>query len=284
MNFLKSLILGLISTFVLLPASYGNSCIFSKPQFNEKLRQTYRQNPITLVETFTQASHRLIASDIQDRQNVQNQNNIMKLAFDLNLISSAASKNFNSSSVFRPLMDWVRTQYWGNVQKLYFNKEKKIKLFAPDLLAPGEVAVVDEFPVLGKVYSFKSRNCLRSERKVHLCDDNKIYEAKVQFSPLLSCRNSNITENFRGVYYLSFSKQHGFKIVDVSLSGKRILLSSLNHLLTLRKNRYNKDGILAQLQILSSSYGSFLNPPRVPHSNGLLSRYRSYSPRIPASL
>ncbi len=282
MNSLKPHLLIILVGLSAQPA-FSQVCNFASEKFQNRVQKKFKQNPVRLIETFTIASHKLFLQNIDSKKAAQNQNQILSNSFDVNRINQSLLKTLKTRSVTRYLMDWVRTQYWGNIDQLYYSKELSLKSFSKDILAPHELNITNTHPVMTKVTRLSSRKCNTAEKRTGLCPGT-VYEAKVQFSPYISCRQDILEKSFQGKFLLSFKRNQGFKILDVELSGKRIVLSSLDFLISQKRKGLNSQALTTQLRYLSSNSGSFTLPGVTAHSNSFLAKYSQPAPRLPASL
>ena len=127
--------------------------------------------------------------------------------------------------------------------------------------------------------------CSKQESMLLGCKKD-IYKLSLQFSPEVSCKSKSLKKAFEGHFYLSYNKKYGFKILDVKFSGKRLVMSSLEMMDSLKKNGFNKVAISQHLNLLSSHGKTFRLPKRRVRTRDFLAKFNKpiSDNRVPASL
>lgn len=276
----KYFLLGLISTsFLISSSSYAvtnNYCSKVPNSYGRKLARSYKQNPIKFLEEFLKASN-----DTASDQNSQNK--LISASFDLRKVYRANAKSFKSKIITNSLFDWIRTQYFGNLKSNYLDKNDYLLKQKYDLLTQTEKLNMKNFKPLWT--SIEKVQCSKKETALLGCSKG-MFKVSLQLSPEVSCKTKDLKKAFEVDFYLTFHSKYGFKVLDLNLAGKRIVMDSVDMMLSLKKDGFNKTAISRQLNVLSLGSNTFKIPRKQVHSGRFLANFgkKAKSERQPASL
>lgn len=238
--------------------------------------KVFGQSPFDLVDSFLK-----VQNEPEVKNNIKNKNSLLTASFDISKIYKTNIKLFKSKALSPLVFDWIRTQYFASSEKNIFDKSNSLISKNIDLLSSSELTTVKNGSHYAK--SFKSRNCTRQESKLLGCQ--RLYIITAQNSPEISCKKKERISSFESTFYLTFSKRYGFKIIDVAVSGKRIVLDSMKHLVHLKNKGFNKNAIRSQLTMLAADAKTFKLPRRQISTRKFLAKVRkNSSDRMPSSL
>lgn len=212
---------------------------------------------------------------------VDSQNLLMKSGFDVSRIYKSNIKNFKSKALSQNLFDWVRTQYFGNLEKSLYSKNKQLLRENTDLFSSREQQQMSS--TQSYATSISPYKCSKKEAQLLGCKNSYIVTA--QTAAAVSCKDKKIKPAFESHFYLTYSKKYGFKILDVAISGKRIVLDSLKHMMSLKRKGFNKTAIASHISILSEQANTFKLPRKQVNTKRFLATFKNADPdRLPSSL
>lgn len=217
--------------------------------------------------------------------NIKYQNALLAASFDIKSLYKSNAKNFKSKVLSNIFFDWVRTQYFGNLDKNYLQKKNYLLSKNFDLLTSLEREQMKSFTPL--ITSFEQRGCTKKESQLLGCSKN-LFKVGVQLIPEISCKKKEIKNAFNTEFFLTYSSKYGFKILDLKLSGKRIVMDTVDYMFNLQLSGFNKSAISTRLQLLSKNKKTFRIPRRQINTKRFLAKFQrkndSNEERIPASL
>ena len=263
-------------------AETRNFCSKVSRGYEKKLTQRFKQNPKLFLEHLLEESKKSM-SDADSR------NKLIAASFDLRKVYIANAKSFNSKLITNNLFDWIKLQFFGNLNKNYIEKSDLVRSKSIDLFSPQEKLNMEKLKPLWT--SVEQASCSKQESILLGCKGS-VYKMKLQFLPEVSCKDRDLKRAFESEFILTYSPKYGFKILDVKLSGKRIVFDSVEMMTELKKSGFNKNAIADQLALLSHGDRSFRIPRKRIHSGRFLANYRLRSQqkdqknqdRMPASL
>ncbi len=276
MKFSKSLVLIIFSLFLSNLSEAKTFCTKLSKSYKNKISKKFKQDPFFLVESFLK-----IPQNSNFDNTPSSQNKLLTHSFDLNRIQISIQKNLKSKAISKILFDWIRTQYFSSYDK---NLSKKTEYLLEEnryLLTKKERLSITNSLRLSTGITQKS--CSKEERLLLRC--KSLYVITVQNTPAVSCKNKNLKQAFETKFYLTFSKKYGFKILDISLLGKRITLNSIKHMVSLKKKGFNKSAVASHISLLSNNPNTFQFPKKQVNTANFLATLQNKSPtRLPASL
>jgi len=270
-----ALLLGFVFTST-AQARSRNYCTKVSRSQSRKLTQGFKQSPIVFLNQFLQAS-------IQQMENPKGRNQVIASSFDLRKVYIANFLSFKSKVISNSLFDWVRTQYFGNLKNNYVLTNKSLLLKNQDLLSRTELLNMKNFkPQWSAVQKVR---CSRKERSRLGCGKSML-KVTLQLLPEVTCKKRQLKKAFEADFYLTYSSRLGFKILDLKLSGKRIVLDSVEMMLSLQEDGFNKDAVAKRLNLLSLGQTTFRLPKKQIHSGRFLANFqkKNLEERMPASL
>lgn len=275
-SFLKAL--GLLALCLSLPTSAysANFCTKLSKKYQNKISKKFNQSPFLLVESFLN-----LPLDKTIKNNTNAQNNLIVASFDINRIYKSNIVNFKSKALSKVLFDWVRTQYFSNVSKNFYQKSDHLLKKNIDLLNLNERNQMS----LQKIFATKinKRKCSAEEAQLLGCKSTYVITA--QSAAALSCREKKLKDAFETKFYLSFSKRYGFKILDISIAGKRIVLDSMRHMISLKGKGFNTNAITSHIATLALDPNTFKLPKKQINTKVFLASIKKVDPdRLPSSL
>jgi len=253
-----------------------NFCYFLSSNQILKTTKRYNQNPVELLEHLIQASN-------QEKNTQQQQNKLLAASFDIQKIYQTNARVFKSRTITNSLFDWVRLQFFGNLKSNYKSRSEHLLKKNYDLLTPRERKNMQN--LTPRWTGVKKMRCSRTEKNLLGCNGT-LLQVSAQFLPEVSCKSKSLKTAFTAHFYLTHHHKYGFRILDIKLAGKRLVLDSLNMMASLKKEGFNKSAIIKHLDVLTQGKKSFKVPKRQVHSGNYLARYRAKidKDRIPASL
>ena len=260
--------------------AYGQYCNHLSTSYKNQLNRSFKQSPIDFIQTFLKAS-----SSQETLSDSQNQNALVSASFDIKNLYVSNAKNFKSKIITNTFFDWVRTQYFGNLNKNYLQKKDYLLSKNFDLLTDLERTQLKNFKPL--ITSFEKRNCTKKEETLLGCKKS-IFKMTVQVMPEISCKKRNLRKAFETDFLLTYSSRYGFKVLDLKLSGKRIVMNSMEHMTALQQKGFNKNAIASRLSLLSKNGKTFRLPKRQINTKKFLAKFQrnkiQNTDRVPASL
>ena|GEM_PF-2824123 len=254
----------------------NNYCSKIPGVYGKKLARTYKQNPIEFLEQLLKASSDQVSKSA-------NQNELISASFDLRRIYRANSRSFKSKIITNSLFDWVRTQYFGNLQSNYLDKNAYLLKKNHDLLSESERWNMKNFKP--QWTSIEKVRCTKKEISLLGCYKSMI-KVSLQFLPEVSCKTRDLKKAFETDFYLTYNSKYGFKVLDLNFAGKRLVMDSVEMMLSLKKDGFNKNAIARHLNVLSLGSKTFKIPRKQVHSGRFLANYgkQANDERLPASL
>lgn len=256
--------------------SYNKYCEGFSKSYQNKVASKFKQNPFFLVESF------LNLQQIKGYQNDSlSQNTLIIASFDINKLYRSNRNNFKSKVISKIFFDWVRTQYFNNLKKNFSSKSNYLLKKNSDLLTKKERIQMSSNISVAK--GIKQQKCTQQEASLLGCKN--VYIITAQTAPSISCKDSSLEKAFESKFYLTFSKKYGFKIIDISIVGKRIVLDSIKHMLSLKNKGFNKNAIASHISMLATDPNTFKFPKRQTHTKKFLADLkRNNQNRLPSSL
>lgn len=257
-------------------AAKSNYCSKVPSAYGKKLAKSFQQNPIVFLEQFLKASS-------EEVKKPTDQNELISASFDLRKVYRANAKSFKSRIITNSLYDWVRTQYFGNLKSNYLSKNEYLLKRNHDLLSTSERLNMKNFKP--QWTSIERVRCTKKETSLIGCNKS-MFKVTLQFLPEVSCKKRDLKKAFEADFYLTYSTRYGFKVLDINLSGKRLVLDSVEMMLSLKKDGFNKNAIARHLNVLSLGTKSFKIPKKQVHSGRFLATFGKElsEERLPASL
>jgi hypothetical protein len=257
-------------------AATNNYCSKVPGVYGERLAKSFKQNPIEFLEQLLKASSK-------ESLNSEKQNELISASFDLRKVYRANAKSFKSKIITNSLFDWVRTQYFGNLNNNYINKNKYLLNKNHDLLTESERLNMKSFKP--QWTSIEKVRCTKKETALLGCYKS-MFKVTLQFLPEVSCKKRDLKKAFEADFYLTYHSKYGFKVLDLNLSGKRLVMDSVEMMLSLKKDGFNKNAIARHLGVLSVGSKSFKIPRKQVHSGRFLATFGKEvsEERQPASL
>jgi len=227
--------------------------------------------------------NQFLQASIQEVDSPEGQNQVIASSFDLRKVYVANFLSFKSKVISNSLFDWVRTQYFGNLKSNYLITNDFLLRKNQDLLSKSEFLNMKNFtPQWSAVQKVR---CSRKERSRLGCGKGML-KVTLQLLPEVTCKKRQLKKAFEADFYLTYSSRLGFKILDLKLSGKRMVLDSIEMMLGLQEDGFNKDAITKRLNLLSLGQKTFRLPKKQIHSGRFLATFqkKSLEERMPASL
>ncbi|MGH1468078.1 MAG: hypothetical protein ACRBBP_04240 [Bdellovibrionales bacterium] len=263
-------------SFAISNSAYGKTfCTGLSKRYQEKISRKFNQNPFLLVESFLNIPE---SADFQNDSH--SQNNLITASFDINRLYKANHRNLKSKAVSKVLFDWVRTQYFTNYDKSISSKNSYLYSKNQDLLNTKELNQMSNS--ISVATGIQQQACTKEEARFLAC--KSLFVVTAQSAPAVSCKQKNLRSAFETKFYLTFSKRYGFKILDISIAGKRIVLDSIKHMMSLKKKGFNKNALASHLSTLASEPNTFKFKKQI-HTQKFLATLKTADPdRLPSSL
>ncbi len=251
-------------------------CTKLSKSYKNEISKKFKQDPFFLVESFLK-----IPESSKFNNSVLLKNKLLTGSFDLSRIQKSTQTNLKSKAISNVFFDWIRTQYFSSYDKNL--SEKNDHLLEKNRYFLTKQELFDTANSLRFSTGIEKKSCSNEERFLLRC--KKLYVIKVQNTPAVSCKNKNLQKAFEAKFYLTFSRKYGFKILDISLFGKRIVLDSMKHMFSLKSKGFNNSAIVSHISLLSNSPNTFRFPKRQVNTSTFLATLKNKgSTRLPASL
>lgn len=212
------------------------------------------------------------------------QNKLMQEGFDLKAIYFSSKRNLKSTLVSKKVFDWLSYQYFGNLKKLYVSKEPRLVEAYYDLMTGPEREALARGDIL--VTSYKKVKCNAKEKSLLGCKSG-LHVVTLQNSNGATCLHKKLQKPMQVDLYLSHDAYYGFKVIDIKVSGKRIVMDSMDHLLALKRRGFNDSALYNHIALLAPRENTFKIPRKVPPTKLFLTKVRQMGrqeERLPSSL
>ncbi len=271
----KSLILIAVSFTLSSNASAKTYCNGLSKNYQKKVSKRFKQNPFLFVESFLN-----FPESTGFQNDSYSQNDLITAGFDVNRIYNANHRNLKSKAISKVLFDWVRTQYFTNYTKNLSHKNNYLYNKSKDLLNDKERSQMSDS--VGVATGIRQKACTKEESKFLGC--RSVYIITTQSAPAVSCKQKDLRSALETQFFLTFSKKYGFKILDISIAGKRIVLDSMKHMMSLKKKGFNKNAIASHISTLAKDPNTF-KFKKQSHTRKFLANLKKVdSDRLPSSL
>lgn len=238
------------------------------------VEKNFGHNPFEMITSLVQ----IASGDYEGPK----KNLSLELSFDLPMVYQQTLKLHQSKTFKEPYMSFIKSSFFGFYRVLYKKPSKALQKQRFDFLSATDRQNLKRGSV--SFTGFDRSRCTRSESKNLGCSGH-YYKVTAMIYPELSCPKG-VTSNggFEVEFYLSHNRRYGFKIVDVNLSGKRIVLDLFEQMSNLKSRGYNNSALSSQLKALQPKSRPFNFPKRLQHSNNIMAIIQTNQDRLPTSL
>lgn len=264
-----------VSLFVFATTkAYADSCNGLSSIQKSVVKKNFNHDPFAMISSLIQVA----SGDFNESK----KNLSMELSFDLPMIYRQTARLHRSKIFKDPYMNFLKSNFFGFYRSLYKEPSKVLMRKRFDFLNSTDRQNINKGSI--SFTGFDRSRCSKEESKSLGCKSH-YYKISAMISPELSCEQGHsFKKGFETSFYLSYSKNYGFKIVDIDLSGKRLVLELFDHMSNLKSRGYNNSALISQLESLQSKNTPFQFPKKMSHSNNIMAIIQSEKDRLPTSL
>ncbi len=249
-------------------------CSELKDRQKDSISTNFDHNPFETIETLVKISH----GNFDDDQ----KNLAIERSFDLGMIFRQTQKHHDKSSAFKTLyMNKIKNDFYGLYSRLFKEPTKTLMSKHKEQMSTEVTEALDQGSI---IFTNLSRYRCTSVDKSLLGCSGGYYVLYSTLSPELSCNTSDLKDAYQVKFFLSYNKKYGFKIVDVEMSGTRIVLKTFKYIDELKSRGYNREALISRFKSLEHDSKSFVFPSRLTHSRAVMAITESDKSRLPSSL